>query len=104
VPTSGTSKLKAADLNNSHLLRIANAIDKGDARFVFIPPGVAQWMRKFTLFPWLPGTPIDEGRHLKVWHRRPNKTIYWHYHFSHAFNGREKTAQLHEIGQLIAAL
>jgi hypothetical protein len=104
MPTSGTSELKAKDLNIAHLLRIANAIDKGHARFVFIPSGVAHWMRKSSLFPWLPGMPVDEGRHLKVWDRRFNKTIYWHYHFSHSFNGRTKTAQLHEIGELIAGL
>jgi hypothetical protein len=104
VPTSGTSKLKATDLNSAHLLRIADAIERGNARFVFIPPSVARWMRESSVFPWLPGTPTDEGRHLKVWDRRPNKTIYWHYHFSHAFNGREKSAQLREIGELVAGL
>jgi hypothetical protein len=103
VPTYGKSSLALADISVEHLGRLAAAIDSGSARHIFIPSGVARLMRASSLFPWMPPEPIDEGRHLKLWDRRGNKTIHWHYHFSHAFNGRKKTAQLGEIGELVGA-
>jgi hypothetical protein len=104
VPTYGTSSLALADLNREHLTRVAAAIDAGPARYIFIPSSVARWMRASSLFPWMPREPIDQGRQLKLWEKRPNKAVCWHYHFSHAFNGLKKTAQLREISELVGAV
>lgn len=102
VPTFGRNTLVSEDLDSEHLRRLNHAIEHGNARHVFIPDGVAKLMRASGSFPWMPKTPIDDGRVLKVWHKTESKMIYWHYHLSvYGKFEQKKTRQLNAIGQLI---
>jgi hypothetical protein len=102
VPTYGRSVLTPKDLDAVHLAKLDRAIMHGTARFVFISDAVARLMRASGHFSWLPQQPRSLGQPLKVWYYTPNKTIYWHYHFSvyGKFN-EEKLKQLKAIGGLI---
>ena len=101
VPTVGGKPLTPTDLDDNHLRRIRDAIEEGNARYIFIPSDVARLMRASSMFRWLPKAPTDEGRPLKVWLRKDSKTIYWHYHFSFWGKEQQKAEQLKAIGQMI---
>ena len=102
VPTYGRSTLAIEDLEQGHLRRINDAIERGSSRHVFIPDGVAKLMRASAMFPWMPKVPVDMGEDLKVWHKIGEKTIYWHYHFSvYGLFEQKRTKQLNAIRQLI---
>jgi len=104
VPTYGRSALVREDLSNDHLVRLNAAIERGAARHIFIPGGVAKLMRASGFFPWMPKLPTDNGEDLKVWHTQGGRTIYWHYHFSvYGLFEERKTKQLNAIRRLISA-
>ena len=102
VPTVGRSNLTIGDLDKDHLARLRAAIEHGDARYIFVPEGVARLMRESSMFEWMPKLPSDTGGALKIWRKTGSKTIYWHYHFSvYGKFEQKKTDQLKAIGQLL---
>lgn len=104
VPTVGRSVLTLGDLDVAHLRWINSVITTGAARAVFIPTAVAAMMRRSRVFPWLPDTPTDIGRALKIWRKLGPTTVYWHYHFSvYGKFESKKAEQLMEIRELLSA-
>jgi hypothetical protein len=102
LPTVGRSNLTIDDLDKDYLARLRDAIERGDARHIFVPEGVARLMRESSMFEWMPKVPSDTGGPLKIWRKTGPKTIYWHYHFSvYGKFEQKKTDQLKAIGQLL---
>jgi len=104
VPTAGRSNLTIDDLDRVHLLQLNEAIERGSARHIFVPAGVARLMRESSMFPWMPEVPNDTDGPLKIWRNTGSKTIYWHYHLSvYGKFEQKKTDQLKAIGRLLNA-
>jgi hypothetical protein len=55
VPTVGRNKLEPGDLDSSHLRMINSAVLYGQARHIFVSPGVVRLMQASRAFPWLNG-------------------------------------------------
>jgi hypothetical protein len=104
VPTSGRSALEVADLNRSHLSRLREWILDGQARFIFIPPGVARLMRRVEQFGWLPEVAIGQLGALPILFQSDRKTVFSPFHFScvgkHCLK-KDRDQQLRDIGMLI---
>ncbi len=102
VPTSGRSKLEVKDLSKSHLNRLNDAIIDGQAKYIFIPEGVAQLMRLTGAFPWLQKKPPSKDGPLNILYHQPNKTVYKHLHFSNYGKFEvQKQQELAYIGSLL---
>lgn len=103
VPTVGRSNLIADDLDDLHLQRIDSAIQEGQAKYIFLPDGVARLMRATRRFPWLASKPEVQSGPLSVLFRIKNRTVYAHLHFSvyGKFQSR-KLAEASAIRELIS--
>lgn len=96
--------LQSEDLNGDHLRHLNAAIEHGTARHIFIPDRVGKLMRASREFLWMPKAPEGSGEDLKVWHKKGDKTIYWHYHFSvYGIFEEKKNKQLDAIRRLLSA-
>lgn len=104
VPTSGRNKLDGKDLSRIHLSRLNTAITKGEAKYIFIPAGVARLMLLTSAFPWLQKKPLGKDGPLTILYRQENKTVYKHLHFSNYGKFEEqKRNELAFIGDLLVS-
>lgn len=102
VPTTGRNKLEVKDLSRSHLNRLNAAITEGEAKYIFIPAGVAKLMLQTNAFPWLQKKPLGKDGPLGILYQQQHKTVYKHLHFSNYGKFEEqKRKELAFIGGLL---
>jgi len=82
VPTVGRNQLVASDLDRLHLKKLNAAILEGQAKYIFIPAGVARLVLATGEFPWLLKKAIINKDILGVLYHNQNKTVFSHLHFS----------------------
>ncbi|MHB8883224.1 MAG: hypothetical protein ACYC69_17160 [Thermodesulfovibrionales bacterium] len=82
LPTIGISKLNAGDLSSGHLHSLADIIEHGEAKYIFMSSSVATLMRQTDVFPWVPEKPIRMDGDLAVLRDQNGRTIYSMYHLS----------------------
>jgi hypothetical protein len=83
-PTTGTNKLTMEDLCPIHMDLLRRVLDKGAAKYVFMPPAVIRLLKKRQEFRWLCGPPLRADGDLKVLREdiERGQIIYGMYHFS----------------------
>ena len=81
LPTVGRSRLTADDLDEQHLAFVDQAIRRGHARHVFIPPDALRLMKKLSVFDWL-DVPIKMTEPLHVIDSTGDREIHRLYHLS----------------------
>ncbi len=82
LPTTGISSLKVGDLSLVHLDALANIIDCGAAKHVFMSSRVTNLLRQTKVFPWIPRAPLKTYGDLAVLREQNGQTIYQMYHLS----------------------
>lgn len=103
VPTCGTRKLEAGDLDADHMKRLDALITSGRRRRVFVPSSVAQLMRDSRRFSWLGGRP-PSGEVLPVLYAAGETRVHQHLHFSNWGTYQSRmTAEAVAIGNLVKA-
>lgn len=81
-PTSGRSRLRATELDISHLLRLSHWILEGEAEYIFMSPGVVRLVRQTAPFNWLTSTPLRHEGALPLLWESGLKRLLSPYHLS----------------------
>lgn len=82
LPTVGTNSLTLEDLSISHLKSLADLLEHGSAKYVFLSSKVATLLKQSGIFKWLPRKPLKVNDDLGVLRDRGGQTIFQMYHLS----------------------
>ncbi len=82
LPTVGTNNLTSEDLSVSHLKSLANLLEHGSAKYVFLSSKVIALLKQAKIFEWLPRKPLSMDGDLGVLRDKKEQTIYLMYHLS----------------------